>query len=66
MGEGLGPAPNDMTDFEDSLWKASPSLGSKKGMGWGLVGVREEGKKGSGIGINMKNKLVSNLNKKKI
>ncbi|ERE65166.1 nucleosome assembly protein 1-like 3-like protein [Cricetulus griseus] len=30
MGMGLGPIPKDMTDSEDLLWKASPSLESRK------------------------------------
>lgn len=33
--EGLGPAPNDVSDFDDPPWEASP-WGV---VGWGLLGV---------------------------
>ena len=32
MWKGLGPIPKDMRESEDSLWKASLSVGSRKGM----------------------------------
>ena len=43
MGEGLGQAPNDMTNFEDHSWEASHSLGSRNGMGLraGVTGEEE-------------------------
>ena len=36
--EGLISAPNDVTDFEDPPWKASPSLGSRETKGCKLGG----------------------------
>ena len=33
MWKGLGPIPKDMRDSEDSLRKASLSVGSRKGVG---------------------------------
>lgn len=55
MGEGLDPAPDDMTDFVDPPWRGSPSLGS--GGGWSgrlgeLLGDWEGGE-GEGAGIDM-------------
>lgn len=45
MGESLGTGTNDMTNFEDPLWKALPFLGNRKGMGYGgLWGAGEEGR----------------------
>lgn len=44
MGDGLGNAPNDMTDSEDQSWKASPPRGTERdGIGdvGGQGGVEE-------------------------
>ena len=54
VGQGLDPIPDDLTDFDDPSWKASPSLwsGGVGGMGGGSgdMGGRAEGE---GTGINM-------------
>ena len=52
--EGLGHPPNDVTDFDDPLWKASLSSGIR--WGGGLVGIgrwhgRMGGKGSRGIDI---------------
>ena len=41
MGEGLGPAQDDLTDIEDPPWRALPSLRSREGMGTRLVNPTE-------------------------
>ena len=53
IGEELGPAPNDVTDFDDPQWEVR----------WEVVGEmgRQEGE---GNEIGMSNKMVFNLNKK--
>lgn len=37
-GDGLGPVPNDVSDFDRPSWEASPSMGSEWGMGWKIGG----------------------------
>ena len=57
MGEGLGPAPNDMTDFEDPPWKTSPSLGNRKGMRWRAGGETGEEGRERELGLTYKTSL---------
>lgn len=64
MREGLIPAPDDVIDFEDPLWKALPSLGIKGLMGWGVgVGIGEG--EGDWTETDLYSKLVSKLNLKR-